>query len=374
MKKRLSTVFATLTLALASVVSLTGCEEDPGIVPIYNDEGQIQIRMSSDSCEDSNYESTIKKLKKYGFKNFKINYMNDVIIGLLVSEDSIDSININGKSYFDSDDYFDATSVIYMNVHSKHGGVDITASPIDGIVPIMYENEELNGQNVLDVIQAYKNIGFTNFVYDPIYDCSSTSSSNYNLVSGLSVNGKKMYYYYDCFSTDTPIKVTYHTTQESSGGGSETGGGTETGGGDPVEKKWYEQDYTVEETHLESPGELEINLESFNFTASKIYLNCSFTQFVLDSLTISFTGWADVYYYSKTEGITSVDTSYTKQSSYNAAKNKKTTFQIPIVPPNDANMLAVTAIDFSIHIKGMLDGEVTEDDLYVTFEFTSPVW
>ena len=62
-------------------ICLTGCSEDPGVTPITNELGQIQTQISSSSCVDSNYESTIKKLKKAGFKNFKITFEGDVILG-----------------------------------------------------------------------------------------------------------------------------------------------------------------------------------------------------------------------------------------------------------------------------------------------------
>lgn len=198
---------------ILSLVSLAGCDSSDSVTPIPDENGQLMMRSSSSSLIDTNYESTIKKLKKYGFTNFKVTFINDVILGLFVTEDDIDSISINGKSDFDKGDMFVARSVIAMNVHSKHDGFQVTSKQYDGKGPIMYENDELNGQNMLTAAQSLKNIGFTNISFTPIMDCKSENDSKIHTVSGLSVSEKTLFYYYDCFESDALIKLSYHTTE-----------------------------------------------------------------------------------------------------------------------------------------------------------------
>lgn len=125
-----------------SCFGLSGCDilDGPKIKPIYNDLGQIQTQISSDQCDESNYKTTLGKLQQAGFKNFKINFIGDIIIGLFASEDAIDSIRINEVSKFDKDTYFNVKSVVFMDVHSKKADLKLITEAIDGQLPILYSS------------------------------------------------------------------------------------------------------------------------------------------------------------------------------------------------------------------------------------------
>lgn len=199
--------------AILCSLGLSGCEFLEPTTPIPDENGQLKIQASSTMLLETNYESTIEKLKKYGFTNFKINFMNDVIFGIFVTENNISSININGKTDFNKTDLFDVKSVITMDVHSKHGGSKIIAKPYNGQIPIMYENKELIGQDKLVVAQSLSSIGFINITYTPVMDCKNSNDSLMNTINNLSINSETIYYYYDCFDINTPIKIYYHTTE-----------------------------------------------------------------------------------------------------------------------------------------------------------------
>ena len=263
-----------------------------------------------------------------------------------------------------------------MTVHSKHGGSEITARPYKGYAPIMYENKELNGKNILDAAQSLKNIGFTNVEYVPIYDCSSINDSNYNKVSGTIVDGKTLYYYYDCFAVDVPIKLTYHTT-ESRGGTSSDGAGTQGGntdnGGNGTSQDggtlWYDQDYSIEEGNFRIYDQMEFKLKKYSFTSNLINLECSLVQCVAPTMTVSFTGKAIVYYLSNLEGYTNCETTCDGVSPYKVYQNKETTFTVSIRVPNDINIVAITAAEFFMTVSAMVDGETMTENVASGFSW-----
>ena len=113
MKKR-NLVYETLFLAL-SCCGLSGCDilNSPEIEPVSNNAGQIQAQIDSKKCEDEDYEKILKKFQQAGFKNFKIKFEGDIILGLFATENAIDSVRINGISKFDKNTYFDVKSVVF---------------------------------------------------------------------------------------------------------------------------------------------------------------------------------------------------------------------------------------------------------------------
>lgn len=205
---------ALLTLFLAcSCYCLCGCDifEGSKIEPIYNDAGQIQVQIDSDECENKDYESIIKKFKQVGFKNFKINFEGDIIIGLLASEDDVDSVRINGVTKFYADNYFDIKSVVFIDVHSKKPNSQMITEVVDGQLPIMYFANELSGIDKLTTGEMIKNVGFKNITYNPMKDCDSISSYNYNDTDRFTVNDAISFYEYSFFDIYSNIQISYHT-------------------------------------------------------------------------------------------------------------------------------------------------------------------
>lgn len=206
-------VLLGLPIFALSCIGLGGCDalDAPKIEPVYNDAGQIQVQIDSERCEDNNYETVLKKLKQAGFKNFKINFEGDIIIGLFATEDDIDSVRINGVSNFDKDSYFDTKSVVFMDVHSKKADLKLVTESIDGQLPILYSTNSFKGNDKLYAGEQLTNVGFTHVAYNPIQDCYSSSDLDYNDAEGFTVNGNSSFYDYSFFDIDANIKISYHT-------------------------------------------------------------------------------------------------------------------------------------------------------------------
>ncbi len=212
--KKINLVTTTLFL-MFSCFGLSGCDilDGPKIKPIYNDLGQIQTQISSDQCDERNYKTTLGKLQQAGFKNFKINFIGDIIIGLFASEDAIDSIRINEVSKFDKDTYFNVKSVVFMDVHSSKPDLQLITETIDGQLPILYSSNSFKGTDKLVAGEKFTNIGFTNVTYNPIQDCSSTSSYNFNDADVFTIGGNSSFYDYSFFDIDSKVSISYHTVE-----------------------------------------------------------------------------------------------------------------------------------------------------------------
>ena len=214
--KKIRSFIAMISLAI-SCIGMSGCE----IFDILesessskrNDNGLIQAPLSSSRCNNKNYKTIIDEFKKAGFKNFKINFEGDLIIGFLASDGEIDSIRINENTSFDKNSSFDTKSVVFMDVHSWDEGLDYLTEPVDGQLPILHLANSLDGFDKMLVGEEFEYIGFTNVTYNPIQDCSSANSPKYNDTEGFTISGSSNFNEYSFFDVDSDIKISYHTIE-----------------------------------------------------------------------------------------------------------------------------------------------------------------
>ena len=82
------------------------------------DDGKIKTPLSSDDCEDENYKDIKKKFEKAGFTNIKTKKDEDLIIGLLSSENDVESISVDGKTSFEKGAKFDKDVKIVITYHA----------------------------------------------------------------------------------------------------------------------------------------------------------------------------------------------------------------------------------------------------------------
>ena len=207
--------FAAMICLAISCIGMSGCEFFDDIESEssskHNNNGLIQAPISSKKCKSKDYKATIEEFKKAGFKNFKINFEGDLIIGFLASDGEIDSIRINENTSFDKDSSFNTKSVVFMDVHSWDESLDYVTEPVDGQLPILHLANDLDGFDKLLVGEELEYIGFTNVTYNPIQDCSSANSLKYNDTEGFTVSGSSNFNEYSFFDVDSDIKISYHT-------------------------------------------------------------------------------------------------------------------------------------------------------------------
>lgn len=77
----------------------------------------IQIVTSEKELKGENYQIAIKKLEDMGFKNIKVEKVNDLKIGIFSKEGDVKEVTINGENDFEKDTYFDKNSKIKIYYH-----------------------------------------------------------------------------------------------------------------------------------------------------------------------------------------------------------------------------------------------------------------
>ncbi len=215
--KLFKTILASIFLG-ASCLSLSGCFVLSGLLFDDNtqeeeetESSEVQTQLSSSECIGKNYETIIETFEKSGFKNFRLNFLGDIILGLFAKENDVDSIRINEAKSFYKDTVFDAKSVVFIDIHSRDESQRIITGEVDGELPILYTSQYFRSRDKSYTGEQLSNIGFTNVAYNPIQDCYSAYDYEYNDTDIFTVNGSSQFNDYSFFAKDADIRVAYHT-------------------------------------------------------------------------------------------------------------------------------------------------------------------
>lgn len=98
-------------LALFALAALSGDKE-------VDDPNMIKIGTSSSSIVGENYQTIITRLETRGFTNIEVTLIEDLILGWLVKDGEIESIEIDGITEFDSSSNFSKDAKIVIAYHT----------------------------------------------------------------------------------------------------------------------------------------------------------------------------------------------------------------------------------------------------------------
>ena len=73
---------------------------------------ELQITTSSEELIGQNYEDIVQIFKSIGFQNINPVGNDDLVLGILNKEGTVESVTINGNSNFEEGDWFPANAII----------------------------------------------------------------------------------------------------------------------------------------------------------------------------------------------------------------------------------------------------------------------
>ena len=99
--KRIGALLITLCMICTMVI---GCDETvvTGIYP----------PISADDCEGMMYEEVAAAFETAGFSNIEYEIIDDLITGWLTKDGEVERVTLDGNDDFDTNDLFDASSVM----------------------------------------------------------------------------------------------------------------------------------------------------------------------------------------------------------------------------------------------------------------------
>ena len=105
--KRIITVFFVLILA----ISLIGCSSK-------EDDGKINLPISSNDLKDANYRDIVAKFENAGFTNVQTEVIDDLIFGWFTKDGEVEEVSVDGYTTFSTDSRYPADIDIVISYHT----------------------------------------------------------------------------------------------------------------------------------------------------------------------------------------------------------------------------------------------------------------
>lgn len=200
-----------LPIFVISCMSLQSCDDKgPKYTPIYNENGDIKMQDSNINLVGKKYSEIIPDLQEMGFKNFKVKFVDDLIMQLFHSEGEIKEIYVNDKLEFINGSYVPNLSVVYIEVHGNRTDYEFYTSAIDGKAPAFFGSHDLDDVNRTTAINYLRKKQISNYKTTPVHDCLLSSSSRYDCVESLQIGDNKNFQYYEFFDIGSEYNIFYH--------------------------------------------------------------------------------------------------------------------------------------------------------------------
>ena len=105
--KRTIIVLSVLVLA----ISLVGCGSK-------EDDGKINLPISSNDLKDANYQDVVAKFENAGFTNVQTEVIDDLVFGWLTKDGEVEEVSVGGYTSFSTDSRYPADVEIIVSYHT----------------------------------------------------------------------------------------------------------------------------------------------------------------------------------------------------------------------------------------------------------------
>ena len=105
--KRIIVVLSVLVLA----ISLVGCGSK-------EDDGNINLPISSNDLKDANYQDVVAKFENAGFTNVKTEVIDDLVLGWLTKDGEVEEVSVDGYTSFSTNSRYPADIEIVVSYHT----------------------------------------------------------------------------------------------------------------------------------------------------------------------------------------------------------------------------------------------------------------
>jgi hypothetical protein len=117
--KRIIMVLSVLLLA----ISFVGCGSK-------EDDGKLNLPISSDDLKDANYQDVVAKFENAGFTNIQTKVIDDLVFGWITKDGEIEEVSVDGYTTFSTDSRYPADIEIVVSYHTFPADVEEkTAEP-----------------------------------------------------------------------------------------------------------------------------------------------------------------------------------------------------------------------------------------------------
>ena len=201
----------TLLIALAMILGLTGCGDSS------KHEGEAKTPSGSSSQKGRDYQDVINDFKEKGFTNIKTETLEDLITGWVTKDGEVESVSVGGDKDYSPDVWChnDVEVVITYHTFPKED-IDNKSQETDKTsldIKPPYDNDSVEGLNYVDVVNAFKNAGFTNVSIEKRFEAEFWGYES-DKVADIYINGSGTFKTNDTYSSDSEVRIDYYVISE----------------------------------------------------------------------------------------------------------------------------------------------------------------
>ena len=196
MKRRIICLITAICMMLCFTGCLDGFLNDSSSSSSSSSESKTTKKLSaleaaaprsSKKCKNKNYKDIVEEFKEAGFTNIETKSLEDMVIGLLVSEDEVKTVSIDDKDDFDEGDVFNKDVKVIISYHSYPAKDSESESTPES-------NGNPKWQVTNESLIWFKNSLSSNYDYYYVYEIKNTGDTNLLLntfKSSIRVNGEE---------------------------------------------------------------------------------------------------------------------------------------------------------------------------------------
>lgn len=187
------------------------CSSNPKDVP-----NGITLSFSASDCKNKNYNDIVERFKNAGFTNITVRTKDDLVLGILSSEDEVESVSINGDDDFSKKDVFSADDpvVITYHVYPDNSRPDQKIKTNDkntNEIEVPLSAKDCERKDYKDIVEKFEEAGFTNVKKKAMGDLIIGFLASEDAVDKVSINDDKKFKKGDSFPKDAEVIVYYHS-------------------------------------------------------------------------------------------------------------------------------------------------------------------
>lgn len=204
--------FLLITLVFMIIFTLTACGDSS------KHEGEAKTPSGSRVQKGRDYLDVVKNFEEKGFTNIKTEALGDLVTGWLTKEGEVESVSVDGDEDYSADIWYPnnvEVIITYHTVPEKNNDNNISKNDNESLkIKPPYDNNSVDGLNYLDVIEAFKNAGFTNINIEKRFEAEYWGYEE-NTVANIYINNSGTFNTEKSYNPNSEVRIDYYVISKS---------------------------------------------------------------------------------------------------------------------------------------------------------------
>jgi hypothetical protein len=199
--------FWVIMLVFILALSFTACGDSS------KHEGEAKTPSASSTQKGRDYQDVVDKFKEKGFTNIKTEALEDLVTGWMTKDGEVESVSVDGDGDYSADVWYpsDVQVIITYHTFSKESSDSTEQKPdkTSSDIKPPYDNNSINGLDYEDVVESFKNAGFTKISVEKRFEAEFLGYEA-DKVANIYINGSGTFNTDSTYAPDSEVRIDYY--------------------------------------------------------------------------------------------------------------------------------------------------------------------